>query len=44
MDYLREQVPSLDVVTVPGAGHMAHRTDPAGFADLVRRAMRRPGA
>ena len=43
MDYLRQQVPTLDVVTVPSAGHMAHRTDPAGFADLVRRALHRPG-
>jgi pimeloyl-ACP methyl ester carboxylesterase len=42
VDYLREQVPTLDVVTVAGAGHMAHRTDPAGFADLVRRALGRP--
>jgi pimeloyl-ACP methyl ester carboxylesterase len=43
-DYLRQQVPTLEVVTVPGAGHMAHRTDPAGFADLVRRALRRSDA
>jgi pimeloyl-ACP methyl ester carboxylesterase len=39
VDYLREHVPTLNVVTVPGAGHMAHRTDPAGFADLVRQAL-----
>lgn len=39
VDYLREQVPALKVVTVPGAGHMAHRTDPTGFADLVRQAL-----
>lgn len=40
VDYLREQVPALTVVTVPGAGHMAHRSNPAGFADLVRQALR----
>lgn len=39
VEYLREHVPTLNVVTVPGAGHMAHRTDPAGFADLVRQAL-----
>ncbi len=37
VEYLHEQLPQLEVVTLPGAGHHAHRTDPEAFADLVRR-------
>ena len=30
VDFLRSQVPSMEVVTLPGAGHHAHRTAPRG--------------
>ena len=36
--YLAAQLPRFEVETVDGAGHHAHRTAPAAFADLVRRA------
>jgi pimeloyl-ACP methyl ester carboxylesterase len=38
VDYLQKSIPHFDVVDLPGAGHHAHRTDPAAFAGLVRRA------
>ncbi len=34
-------VPQIDFVTVPGAGHHAHRTAPDAFAGLVRRSIGR---
>ena len=37
VDYLQRNVRHLDVVTVPGAGHHAHRSAPDAFAELVRR-------
>ena len=37
--YLARQLASVEFVTLPGAGHHAHRTDPEGFAMLVRRAI-----
>ena len=37
VDFLGSQVPSMEVVTLPGAGHHAHRTAPDAFAGLVRR-------
>jgi pimeloyl-ACP methyl ester carboxylesterase len=37
--YLQHHVPSVDVVTVPGAGHHAHRDAPEAFAGLVRRGL-----
>jgi pimeloyl-ACP methyl ester carboxylesterase len=37
--YLVRRLPSVEFVTLPGAGHHAHRTDPEGFAMLVRRAI-----
>lgn len=39
--YLREVVPDVEFVTVPGADHNVHRTDPAAFADLIRRGLQR---
>jgi pimeloyl-ACP methyl ester carboxylesterase len=36
--YLELCIPQLEFVDLPGAGHHAHRSDPGGFADLVRRA------
>ena len=39
VEFLRSQVPSMEVVTVPGAGHHAHRTAPEAFAGLVRRGL-----
>jgi pimeloyl-ACP methyl ester carboxylesterase len=36
--FLQRTIPHLEVVDLPGAGHHAHRTDPAAFAGLVRRA------
>ena len=38
LDYLRAGLPRFELKTVDGAGHHAHRTAPAAFADLVRRA------
>lgn len=37
--HLRATVPNVEEVTIPGAGHNAHRTQPRAFADLVRRAL-----
>jgi pimeloyl-ACP methyl ester carboxylesterase len=37
VDYLRNRLPRMEVVTLPGAGHHAHRTAPEAFAGLVRR-------
>jgi len=39
LEHLSHAVPQLEVVTLPGAGHHAHRTDPEAFAGLVRRAL-----
>jgi pimeloyl-ACP methyl ester carboxylesterase len=39
--YLSATVPGVEVVRLAGAGHNAHRSQPAGFADLVRRGIRR---
>lgn len=39
VDHLRDQVPDLTVVDVPGADHHAHRTAPAAFAAFVRQAV-----
>jgi pimeloyl-ACP methyl ester carboxylesterase len=37
VEYLERKVPRIEVVTMPGAGHPAHRTAPDDFAMLVRR-------
>jgi pimeloyl-ACP methyl ester carboxylesterase len=37
LDLLRAKTPSVEVVTIPGAGHNAHRSAPDAFAALVRR-------
>ena len=34
--FLEAQLPDVELVTVPDAGHHAHRSAPAAFADLVR--------
>ena len=39
IDSLRSQLPRMEVVTLPGAGHHAHRTAPEAFAGLVRRGL-----
>jgi len=39
VDFLRSQLSSMEVVTLPGAGHHAHRTAPEAFAGLVRRGL-----
>jgi pimeloyl-ACP methyl ester carboxylesterase len=39
VDYLAGRLPSIEVVTLPGAGHHAHRTAPEAFAGLVRRGL-----
>jgi pimeloyl-ACP methyl ester carboxylesterase len=36
VDHLRRHVPQVDVVTIAGAGHYAHRDAPEAFAGLVR--------
>jgi pimeloyl-ACP methyl ester carboxylesterase len=36
--YLEENVPTMEIMELPGAGHHAHRSDPEGFARLTRRA------
>ena len=36
VDYLERHVQRVDVVTIPGAGHHAHRDAPEAFAALVR--------
>lgn len=38
--HLETTVPALEVVTVEGADHHAHRNDPTAFAGLVRRGLR----
>lgn len=37
VEHLRWRVAKLEVITVPGAGHHAHRSAPGAFAGLVRR-------
>lgn len=39
--YLGHEVPGVEIVELPGAGHNAHRSQPAAFADLVRRGIAR---
>jgi pimeloyl-ACP methyl ester carboxylesterase len=39
--FLAEQVETMELVVLPGAGHPAHRSAPAAFADLVRTALSR---
>jgi pimeloyl-ACP methyl ester carboxylesterase len=39
--FLAEQVATVELVVLPGAGHPAHRSAPAAFADLVRTALTR---
>ena len=39
VEFLGSHVPSMEVVTLPGAGHHAHRTAPEAFAGLVRRGL-----
>jgi pimeloyl-ACP methyl ester carboxylesterase len=39
LDHLRNEVLRVEVVTLPGAGHHAHRTAPEDFANLVRRGL-----
>lgn len=39
--FVAEQVQGTEVVVLPGAGHAAHRSAPATFADLVRTALAR---
>jgi pimeloyl-ACP methyl ester carboxylesterase len=39
--FLARTVADLELVTVPGAGHHAHRAAPDAFADIVRRALGR---
>jgi pimeloyl-ACP methyl ester carboxylesterase len=41
VDHLAGVVVSAEVVTLDGAAHGAHMTHPAGFADMVQRALRR---
>jgi pimeloyl-ACP methyl ester carboxylesterase len=41
VDHLTNRVAQLEVVTLSGAGHQAHRSDPEAFADLVRRGVAR---
>jgi pimeloyl-ACP methyl ester carboxylesterase len=38
INYLQQEVRTLEVVTIPGAGHHAHRAAPEAFAQLIRRA------
>jgi pimeloyl-ACP methyl ester carboxylesterase len=37
--FLEARVPCLEVVTIPGADHHAHRSEPDAFAGLVRRGL-----
>ena len=39
--FVAEQVEDMELVVLPGAGHAAHRSAPAAFADLVRTALSR---
>ena len=43
-EHLQEVVGEVEIVFLHGAGHNAHRTDPEGFADLVRRGIARAAA
>ncbi len=43
-DHLRTVVRDVEVMVIPGAGHNAHRTRPAAFADLVRKGIARADA
>jgi pimeloyl-ACP methyl ester carboxylesterase len=36
--HLQQEVRTLEIVTIPGAGHHAHRAAPGAFAQLIRRA------
>jgi pimeloyl-ACP methyl ester carboxylesterase len=37
--FLTAEIPRFEVVTIPDAGHHAHRRAPGAFADLVRRGL-----
>jgi len=39
VEYLERRVASMEVVTIAGAGHHAHRSAPEEFAQLVRRGL-----
>jgi pimeloyl-ACP methyl ester carboxylesterase len=39
VEYLARRVPAVEVITIPGAGHHAHRSAPEEFAQLVRRGL-----
>jgi pimeloyl-ACP methyl ester carboxylesterase len=39
--FVAAQVDDMELVVLPGAGHAAHRSAPAAFADLVRSALER---
>ncbi len=39
VDHLQRAVRHFEIVTIPGAGHNAHRTAPESFAALVRRGL-----
>jgi pimeloyl-ACP methyl ester carboxylesterase len=39
LEHLRREVDHVEAVTLPGAGHHAHRTAPGAFAGLVRRGL-----
>jgi len=39
VEYLQHHVRSIEVITIPGAGHHAHRDAPDAFAGLVRRGL-----
>ena len=39
VDFLEGRLPGIEVVTLPGAGHHAHRSAPEAFAGLVRRGL-----
>jgi pimeloyl-ACP methyl ester carboxylesterase len=39
VDFLARELPELELRELPGSGHHAHRSDPEGFAALVRRAL-----
>lgn len=42
-DHLAQVVPRVEIVTIAGAGHNAHRSHPEAFADLVRRGLTAAG-
>jgi pimeloyl-ACP methyl ester carboxylesterase len=39
VDHLCSRVEAIELATLPGAGHYAHRTAPEAFAGLVRRGL-----